>query len=156
MPCSSSLKIKSWKMITLSLASFTSNWGQRLASKTRLDRLGITRVHCNLPASTLAIANSVSRSRTARRRPATAEVMGFSKTSFGMTGAVFLVFPIVFFERATLLAINPRIPCTPRFAESLSRSGSLAKFCGGGAVANGTHIRPLRAAVGPADERNSR
>jgi hypothetical protein len=58
--------------------------------------------HCNLPASTFAIASSVFRSRSRRRSP-----------PFRMTEADFLVL-VVFELRATLLAINREILSTWR------------------------------------------
>jgi|SRR6266852_3844499 len=70
----------------------------------------------HFPASTLAIASSVLRSRVGKRPPATAGLMAFSETPFRIIGAIFLVFPMVVFElRTTLLAINPRIPCRRRW-----------------------------------------
>src|SRR6266567_4562399 len=91
----------------------------------------------HFPASTLAIASSVLRSR-AGRRPKTAGLMVFSETPFRIIGAVFFVFPMVVFGlRTILLAINPRNPLVAVVwgrSESLSRNGTLAEFCGGGAV----------------------
>ena len=64
----------------------------------------------HFPASTLAIASTVLRSR-AGRRPTTAGFMPFVEASFGMTGAVFFVFSMVVFGlRTTLLAINREFP----------------------------------------------
>jgi hypothetical protein len=47
---------------------------------------------------------------------------------------------MVFFERASLLAIARKFLHGRCFAESLSRGGSLAKFYGDGAVVNGAGV----------------
>ena len=97
----------------------------------------------HFPASTLAIASSVLRSRV-RRRPTTVDFMLFTGDPVRMTGDSCFVFPMVGFGlRTTLLAINREFPVGAvggRFDESLSRSDTLAKFCGDGAVG-----RPARA-----------
>jgi len=51
---------------------------------------------------------------------------------------------VVFGLRTTLMAINPRIPYSAvwgRSDESLSRNGTLAEFCGDGAMLE-VHVSP--------------
>src|SRR6266576_3869876 len=110
---------------------------------SNMPRLLSKNVVHHFPASTLAIASSVLRSR-ARRRPTTVDFMLFTGDPFRMTGDSYFVFPMVGFGlRTTLLAINREFPVgavVGRSDESLSRSDTLAKFCGDGAVG-----RPARA-----------
>ncbi len=92
--------------------------------------------------------------------------MPFAKTSFRMTGDGCFVFPMVVFElRTTLMAINLRIPYMGavwgRSDESLLRNGTLAEFCGDGAVRRPALPRcsgPFspRTALGPPSQRPSK
>src|SRR5439155_7142703 len=74
----------------------------------------------HFPASTLAIASTVLRSRDGRR-PTPAGL------PFRFIGAVFFVFPMVVFGlRTTLLAINPRIPWWQSFGGALTNHSHVA------------------------------
>ena len=68
--------------------------------------------------------------------------MPFAGAFFRMTGAGRFVFRMVVFElHTTLMAINPRVPYSAVWGRSSdSLNGTLAEFCGDGAMVRLGHL----------------